>query len=318
MINDTRLWQFIHDRISQSKRVMLLCVLDSKGSSPGRKGFKMAVALDGFFGSIGGGIMEHKFVEMAKMKLLTVSEDSLIQKQIHSKSAKLNQSGMICSGEQTIVLFPLIEKYSVEISAIIHCLENNRNGLLKISHDSISFSEKVEDCFNIVSEKDWQYQEILGYKNQLFIIGGGHCGLALSQLMKTIGFYIYLFDDRNNLNTYEENIYVNQKKTVSDFSELKELIPSGDNIYIVVMTFGYRTDDLVIRTLIEKNFKYLGVLGSKSKIDKMFEEWRKDNLPEEQLKKIYSPIGIQIKSQTPEEIAISIAAEIISVKNMDN
>ena len=63
------------------------------------------------------------------------------------------------------------------------------------------------------------------------------------------------------------------------------------------------------------NFKYLGVLGSQAKMDTMFKEWRKDNLPEEDLKRIHAPIGIQINSQTPEEIAISIAAEIISVKN---
>ena len=84
---------------------------------------------------------------------------------------------------------------------------------------------------------------------------------------------------------------------------------------MVIMTFGYRTDDLALRILINKDFKYLGVLGSQTKIEKMFEDWRKDSLPEDKLKKIHAPVGINISSQTPEEIAVSIAAEIIGIKN---
>ncbi len=81
------------------------------------------------------------------------------------------------------------------------------------------------------------------------------------------------------------------------------------------MTFGYRTDDIAVRALLQKDFKYFGLLGSKKKIEKMFTEYRKEGIEEGVLKKIHSPIGIQIKSQTPEEIAVSIAAEIIKVKN---
>jgi xanthine dehydrogenase accessory factor len=81
------------------------------------------------------------------------------------------------------------------------------------------------------------------------------------------------------------------------------------------MTFGYRTDDIALRALMNKNFRYFGLLGSKKKSEKMFEEYRKKGINEDVLKKIRSPIGIQIKSQTPEEIAVSVAAEIISIKN---
>src|SRR6185436_2964342 len=97
--------------------------------------------------------------------------------------------------------------------------------------------------------------------------------------------------------------------------ELTRLVPSGKNHYVVVATFGYRTDDTATRALIDKDFKYFGVLGSESKMQKLFLEWRADGLPEEKLKRICSPIGIPIHSQTPEEIAVSIAAEIIKTKN---
>jgi xanthine dehydrogenase accessory factor len=81
------------------------------------------------------------------------------------------------------------------------------------------------------------------------------------------------------------------------------------------MTFGYRTDDVAVRALVNKEFRYLGLLGSAAKIDKMFADYRSENVDEQWLQRIFSPIGIAIKSQTPEEIAISIAAEIIREKN---
>ncbi len=318
MVVDINFWHFILKHLNKSQPVILLCVLESHGSSPGRKGFKMAVTSDEIFGSIGGGIMEYKFVEMAKEKLLSNSKDTLIRKQIHNKSAKKNQSGMICSGEQTIALFQLSIDHSNPIKKIINCLENNRYGILTISNKDFSFSENDSESvnyFQMNSEEDWQYSETIGYKNQLYIIGGGHCALALSKIMSQMDFNIHLYDDRKDLNTFIQNTFVKEKKVISDYSVLKDLIPSGNNIFVVIMTFGYRTDDIALRSLIYKDFKYLGVLGSQSKMEKLFEEWRRDNLSEEKLNKLFAPIGVPINSQTPEEIAVSIAAEIISVKN---
>lgn len=318
MVVDINFWHFILKYLNNSQPVILLCVLESHGSSPGRQGFKMAVTSDEIFGSIGGGIMEYKFVEMAKEKLLSNSKDTLIRKQIHSKSSKINQSGMICSGEQTIALFQLSIDHSNPIKKLINCIENNRYGLLKISNKDFSFSENDSESvnyFQMNSEEDWQYSETIGYKNHLYIIGGGHCALALSKIMSQMDFNIHLYDDRKNLNTFIQNTFVKEKKVISDYSVLKDLIPSGNNIFVVIMTFGYRTDDIALRSLIDKDFKYLGVLGSQSKMEKLFEEWRKDNLTEEKLNKLFAPIGVPINSQTPEEIAVSIAAEIISVKN---
>ncbi|HUS02868.1 MAG TPA: XdhC family protein, partial [Chitinophagaceae bacterium] len=151
--------------------------------------------------------------------------------------------------------------------------------------------------------------------NHLYIVGGGHCALAFSKLMSMMDFYIHLFEEREGLNTMAANNYAHEKNIVNDYSELKTHIPAGENNYVVVMTFGYRTDDIAVRALLNKNFKYFGLLGSKKKIEKMFEDYKNEGTDEKALRKIHSPIGIQIKSQTPEEIAISIAAEIIKVKN---
>lgn len=92
-------------------------------------------------------------------------------------------------------------------------------------------------------------------------------------------------------------------------------MPQGDNIYVVVMTLGYRSDEVVIRRLLDNNFKYFGVLGSAAKMKTLLDNLQKEGFPAQKLSRISAPIGIPINSRTPEEIAVSIAAEIITVKN---
>ena len=133
--------------------------------------------------------------------------------------------------------------------------------------------------------------------------------------MSNMDFYIHLFDHRDELNTMEQNQFVHEKKVLNDFTELSSFIQSSPNSFVVIMTFGYRTDADALKTLAGKDFAYLGVLGSKNKIKKMFEQFIEEGVDKKWLDKIYAPIGIQIKSQTPEEIAVSIAAEIIRAKN---
>src|SRR6185369_10685802 len=212
MKKQLKTWQLILDSLRENIPVMLLYVLESSGSSPGRQGFFMAVNAKGIMeGSIGGGIMEHKFVEMAKEKLLAISHEPLapnLRKQVHDKSAARDQSGMICSGEQTILLYPVNKKDILAIEKIIHSVTNNKNGTLELSPTGISFSEKVPEnnfFFQMKSEEDWEFREKTGYKNQLTIIGGGHCALAFSQLMSGMDYYIRVYDERMDLKTMVEN-----------------------------------------------------------------------------------------------------------------
>ena len=315
-------WKLIAESLQQNVPVMLLYVLESSGSSPGRQGFFMAVNAKGEMeGSIGGGIMEHKFVEMAKEKLQVIDnalQETIIRKQIHDKAAAKNQSGMICSGEQTILLYHVLKKDAAPIQKLIFSLEQNKNGTLILTPEGIRFDQIVPEKdfgFSMKSEDAWIYKEKTGYKNQLFIIGGGHCALAFSKLMSEMDFYIQLYDNRQDLKTMIKNDTVHEKHIINSYTELTELIPPGSNHYVVIMTFGYRTDDIALKALLGKEFKYIGLLGSKTKIEKMFDDYRKEGIDKKLLQQIHTPIGIPIKSQTPEEIAISIAAEIIREKN---
>lgn len=313
-------WQFIQNSLQQNIEVMLLYVLESKGSSPGRQGFCMAVNVDGeMTGSLGGGIMEHKFVEMAKSKLRLSAKESSVHHQLHDKQAIKNQSGMICSGEQTIFLYTVQRDDAIAINLLVQSLQQNKNGTLQLTPNGVSVLESIPGAdFNleIKAENDFIFTEKTGYKNQLYIIGGGHCALALSQLMGGMDFYIHLLDDRDALNTIEQNHFVHEKTIVEDYSVLAEIIPSGKNMYAVIMTVGYRTDEVALKALLGKDFKYFGILGSKFKIGKLFENLVAEGIAPEILERIHAPVGFAIKSQTTEEIAVSIAAEIIQVKNM--
>ncbi len=314
------IWNLISKSLKEKIPVMLLYVVESYGSSPGRQGFFMAVNAEGVLeGSVGGGIMEHKFVEMAKQRLKHHSKETLVKKQVHDKNAGTNKSGMICSGEQTILLYIVQKKDAEVVKEIIKSLKNNKIGLLKISHNGIEFSKGVHTpenfSYKFISEDEWHYTENVGYRNHLYIVGGGHCALALSKLMSNLNFCIHLFDNREELNTMQKNKSVHEKKYLKNYTTLAKHIPSGQNNYVVIMTFGYRTDDEALRSIFNKSFKYLGVLGSSKKIEKMFDQYKTEGFDENILKKIHAPVGLQIKSRTPEEIAVSIAAEIIKVKN---
>lgn len=116
------LWQFLAKRLKAQQKVALLVVVESIGSSPGRAGFQMAVdAAGALCGSIGGGIMEIKLVELAKARMVQGAITPLLKRQVHRKTASQDQSGMICSGEQSVVLIHPNAEDLPTVRAIIRC-----------------------------------------------------------------------------------------------------------------------------------------------------------------------------------------------------
>ncbi len=327
MIKDLEILQFAAERLKKNESVMLLVVAESVGSSPGRQGFKMAVAEDDLRGSIGGGVMEVRLVELAKVKSEKAkgkskskiqNPKSKIVEQVHQKNSP-NTSGMICSGEQTVIFYQLNFGDLPTIRKIIRVLKSHKTAILQLTSNNFQVLENQSDDFDFrferQSKNDFLFQEKLGFKNKLFIVGGGHCALALSEIISRMDFYISLFDDRSDLNTLAKNKFVHAKTIVENYEKIGDFIPSDAKHFVVVMTLGYQSDEIVIRNLLNKNFKYFGVLGSHAKMATLLRNLKKEGFPKEKLDKIYTPIGLQINSQTPEEIAVSIAAEIIRVKN---
>jgi xanthine dehydrogenase accessory factor len=316
MKKELELWQFVKAHLKQKRSVLLLVVTQSSGSSPGRQGFKMAVAEDELCGSIGGGVMEVRLVEQAKFKIQNSKFKIGLVEQVHQKNSP-NPSGMICSGKQTVIFFKLNPDSLKTVREIISAIKNNHSKTLRITPNDFQVLEKSLDDFRFErqGENDFLYEEKIGFKNHLFIVGGGHCALALSELMSKMDFYISLYDDRPDLNTLAKNRFVHEKRVIEGYQRIDEFIGSGKNHFVVVMTLGYKSDEIVIRRLIAKDFKYFGVLGSKAKMATLLKTLRNEGFEAQKLNRIRTPVGIEINSRTPEEIAVSIAAEIIAVKN---
>lgn len=310
-------WQHILEKLKDNQNIYVLTVIENLGSSPGRKGFKMLVAQDGFiFGSIGGGVMEFTLVKEAQELLLEKKSPTFIKKQIHKGNIK-EGSGMICSGEQTVAFHCLTQKHISVVENIIHCIKNGEKGKLHLTPNSFNFSNKtLENQFKyqISSNKDWFFEEHIGFRETLYIIGGGHVGVAVSDLLRKLGFYVVVFDDRENLNTLENNNFAHEKRVIN-YKEIDTYIADGNNTFIAIMTNKYTDDQLVLSKIIRNNYKFIGVLGSKAKLKTMWKVLQKKGFTKQELEKVKAPIGVSIQSETPEEIAVSIAAQIIQIKN---
>jgi xanthine dehydrogenase accessory factor len=312
-----KFWKHLLTKLQDNRKVYLLTVVDNHGSSPGRKGFKILVSDDGFiFGSIGGGVMEHSLVEEVKTLFSDENQSIFLRKQIHKGKIK-DGSGMICSGEQTIVFHPLNSKHISIIENILESFQQNKTGTLCLSPTTFSFSnEEMKKQYNYVfdSSNDWSFKEYLSFKNTLYIVGGGHVGLAVSDLFINLDFHVVVFDNREGLNTFELNTSAHQKSIIN-YNQIDDYITQGNTSYIVIMTNTYIDDKLVLSKLLRNQYRYIGVLGSKAKLETMWEVLQKDGFTFEELTKVNAPIGLSIKSQTPEEIAVSIAAKIVQLKN---
>jgi len=314
--------KFILQKLPSDIPVMLLQVVYSEGSSPGRQGFQMVVAKDGqFSGSIGGGIMEHKLVEFSKKKLSKKETNVELKYQYHDKNHSTQQSGMICSGHQAIAFFPFYKKDIELFQKIDQSIEFGQSDYLYFSPKGLSIISKDELTIPIGFQKkteiDWFYLEKINQQKVIHIFGGGHVSLALSQVMHFLGFYIIIYDDRKTINTLQQNNFCHEKHIIS-YDAIGSQFENCQDDYVIIMTFGYRPDKIVLKQLLGKDFFYIGMMGSKAKIKTLLAELELEGIPQASYEHVFTPIGLEIFSKTPQEIAISIVAEIIRETNKTN
>jgi xanthine dehydrogenase accessory factor len=314
------MWKFVYSKLESGIPVMGMLVVDRQGSSPGKQGFGMAVAADGSLsGSIGGGVMEYQMVELARELLAGGEKGPLLKRQVHDPGAEAEHSGLICSGEQTLAFFLLQETDLNTVEALFQAEDRTLNGWLVLGPGGLSFSKEAPGApdgiaWQKISESEWTYSEPVGAGPCLYIFGGGHVSVPLSQVFRMLGFRVVVMDDRIGLNTMEFNGFAHEKRLV-DYQRAGELFAGDGQTYVMIMTVSHAIDQLILGQMLDKPLKYLGMIGSKRKVQKIFDTLKEQGASDEQLKKVDSPMGIPINSQTPEEIAISIAARVIQLKN---
>ena len=157
------------------------------------------------------------------------------------------------------------------------------------------------------------YIEPLEATPHLYVIGAGHVGYHLGRLAHTIGFRTHVLDDREKFASQErfpeaQDVIVD---TIPDWLHRADL-PS--NAYVVVVTRGHTHDLDAMRALAARDLRYLGLIGSKAKVKRIYDVLLAEGMPAECLRRVHAPVGLDIGAVSPEEIAIAILAELIAVR----
>ena len=147
----------------------------------------------------------------------------------------------------------------------------------------------------------------------LYLFGAGHVSLELYKTARNAGFDVIVMDDRDMYANAER--FPDARQVIAeDFDEgLKKLSP-GESSYIVIATRGHRDDMRVLRWAVQTPARYIGMIGSKRKAITVYRELMKEGLKPELFDRVHSPVGLDIGAITPEEIAVSIAAELIGMR----
>jgi xanthine dehydrogenase accessory factor len=200
----------------------------------------------------------------------------------------------------------------IEKKVIDYIISSRPKNSLLLDYNLGTDAENSEPTTMICGGLQSVFIEPNNIKPLLYIIGGGHCGNALSELAYKTGFSIIVLDNREDLTKLMRNSFADIK--VIDYETIYEHILFSENIYIVIVTHSHQYDEFVLEKLIDKKYKYLGMIGSKKKVKEILENMIKKGFKSELVKQVYSPIGFNIGSHTPEEIAVSVMAQIIAVR----
>ncbi len=317
-------WANLLQKLYDNQKLFLALVAHHTKGSPGTTGAKLWVSETGeTCGTIGGGIMEHKVVERAREILNQNYFTPEIQTLYHRSSGFGEKSGMICSGSQTNLYYlchPSREK--AIIKKVVSLIEQDISGLLAIAPSGMSVAEKTvnlaQPAIQLIQESGkWRYEEQLLNRNRIAIIGGGHCSLALSRVMSQLDYEVLVFETRQKVSTLTQNTSARSVKIVEDYQAVGALIPLPQLTCVVVMTTDFVSDIRALLGVVSLPFPFIGVMGSRAKIAAIFEQLQQAGISEGLLSRLYAPVGLPIGSHTPEEIAISIAAQILQERKID-
>lgn len=312
------------ERLSRGERVIWCVILSAEGSTPRGPGAKMAVFEDGkTVGTVGGGAVELQAARFAG----TVSDGQAALRDYDLVSGGTQATGMVCGGHVRIGFFPL-EPGDGEL------LETMRlawEGQLAPETDFWLDLVFREDGFSLnvlrrpdlhsegerlpavptLFEKDGtlRYVEPLNRDYRVWIFGGGHVSAALVPVLLPLGFPVTVYDSRPELAVRSR--FPGAEVLLGDFNSLSQSLTIKPQDYVVVMTPGHEMDFEVLRQVLRTLATYIGCIGSRRKTAYVNQKLREEGFSEADLARIHAPIGLPILARTPEEIAISIAAELI-------
>lgn len=147
-----------------------------------------------------------------------------------------------------------------------------------------------------------------------FIFGAGHVGQALEPVLRHVHFHTIVIDDRPDFANAQRFPHAGEVHVISSFDNAYENMETDENSFAIIVTRGHSGDYDVLKQSLKRNMGYIGMIGSKGKVAEVYRMLREDGFAQEQLDKVYSPVGVGIHAETPEEIGVSIAAEMVKVR----
>lgn len=352
-LNRKYVYPGLAERLKRNARSVLATVVETHGSTPQKPGSSAIFGNDGLLeGTVGGGnvefIIQEKSAEALKTKKsgyfrfdlndeieeddsvicgggMNILIDATPEKHLPMFSA-LNESckkrvpgvlvtmaGMDANGDFQIERF-WVDKENAELTGnrFDAGLNQEIKAMLERSGQG-KFSEIVRHTSPEYEDR-YIFLESIVPLPRLLIAGAGHVGKALAHIGKLLDFEVAVWDDRAEYANYENIPDADHLLSGNLAETLGKLMPGADT-FIVIVTRGHKNDSEVLRTFIGSDAGYIGMIGSRKKIVQVREQFiTKGWATSEQWDKIYAPIGLNINSKTVQEIAVSIAAQLVQVR----
>lgn len=291
--------------IEKRHDTVLVTIIRESGSTPRGEGAQMLVGAQGpLGGTIGGGNVENLSILHAR-DLIAQRCSDLHEYPLHRSDAE--DIGMVCGGDVT-ALFTFIPgtdaAWATLAADLLQHIADRRPSYLALPLDgTVGFL--TDD-----PEKEGSFTMPLSIGERAILFGAGHCSLALTPVLRSVGFRVTVFDDRPELIT-PERFPAAERLICGDFSHIDCYLSCNAEDYIVVMTSGHTHDFIVQEQILRRDFAYVGVIGSRAKTASVNARLRAAGVQETAIASVHTPVGIAIKAVTPEEIAVSIAGEMI-------
>ncbi len=327
---------------AENKSIALATVIQTWGSSPRREGAKMALTPEGnITGSVSGGCVEGAVFE-AGVEVLKSNRPQLLHFGVADQTAW--EVGLACGGSIDIFVKPLglevfpalrsalVDEKSAVLVTVVKGSEEVLGREMLVREDG-SVTGGISDEFNqpavklagetlaqgkshraMLNEDVEVFTELIAPPPTLIAVGGVHITIALVALAKTLGYRTIVVDPRHAFGNESRFPHVDQLIQLWP-EEAFQQVPITRSTAIAMLTHDPKLDDPALKIALPSSAFYVGALGSKTTQAKRRQRLLEDGLTEKQLDRLHGPIGINIDAGTPEEIAISIMAEIVAVHN---
>lgn len=329
-----RLFETMLDALRGGHDAVLCTILASSGSSPRGAGSRMAVFETGdTMGSVGGGAVELEAVRQARA--LFGSRQSVVRG-FELARKEVEDIGMVCGGSVTIYyqFFDHADTRACEVlSRLVEVLGGKKNAWLlycieqgALCQMGLYDEERGLQFFDALTEAEIRpmlgtravyesgepiyYVEPIVRRGRVYIFGGGHVGQALCPVLSKVDFRVTLFDNRPRV-ARPEVFPQAQQVILGDYGRIGDALTLTGDDYAVVMTPGHQSDFEVLNQVLRTSATYVGCIGSSRKVAAVKARLMAAGISEADTARLHSPIGLSIGAQTPDEIAISIAAEMI-------